>query len=76
MARTRSVARCRWTLFGTADRSDTHVYVWSVAKPMKNVCYKNAHAGGVVGTVWINDSTIASAGADGCVRRYAFEPRV
>ncbi|EPQ29062.1 uncharacterized protein PFL1_03351 [Pseudozyma flocculosa PF-1] len=49
---------------------DTHVYVWSVKKPMKNIAIKNAHAGGVSGVVWIDDASIASAGADGCVRTY------
>ena len=50
------------------DSSDTHVYVWSVAKPMKHVAYKNAHAGGAHAAVWINHTTIATSGADGVVR--------
>ncbi|KAN0060373.1 WD40 repeat-like protein [Thecaphora frezii] len=50
---------------------DTHVYVWSVKKPMKNIAIKNAHANGVNAVVWIDDATVASAGADGCIRTFA-----
>ncbi|KAJ7100107.1 WD40-repeat-containing domain protein [Mycena belliarum] len=52
---------------------DTHVYVWSVANPIRNVALKNAGPGGVNAVLWIGDNTgksgtLASAGADGCVR--------
>ncbi|KAJ7031946.1 WD40-repeat-containing domain protein [Mycena alexandri] len=52
---------------------DTHVYVWSVDKITKNIALKNAGPGGVNGVLWANDGagksgTLASAGADGCVR--------
>ncbi|KAI0738973.1 WD40 repeat-like protein [Daedaleopsis nitida] len=47
---------------------DTHVYVWSVAKPMKNIAVKNAGPGGVHAVFWVKDGELASAGADGCVR--------
>lgn len=56
---------------------DTHVYVWSVNKPMKNISVKNAHAGGVNGVVWLGNDQVASAGADGCIRtvsRPLFQP--
>lgn len=49
---------------------DTHVYVWSVKKPMKNIAVKNAHANGVQAVTWISDEEIASAGADAAVRTW------
>lgn len=47
---------------------DTHIYVWSVERPMKRAVYKNAHAGGATGVAWKDPETLASAGADGTVR--------
>ncbi|WFD00825.1 hypothetical protein MYAM1_003578 [Malassezia yamatoensis] len=47
---------------------DTHVYVWSVERPMKHAVYKNAHAGGATGVAWTDSKTLASSGADGIVR--------
>ena len=67
----------QWSPDGTHAASsslDTHVYVWSVERPMKNVSFKNAHAGGVTGAVWADAQTIATAGADGLVRKFAFVP--
>ncbi|SPO26892.1 probable actin interacting protein 1 [Ustilago trichophora] len=49
---------------------DTHVYVWSVKKPMKNIAIKNAHANGVQAVTWLNDGEFASAGADAVVRTW------
>ena len=49
---------------------DTHVYVWSVKKPMKNIAVKNAHANGVQAVAWIDDHNFASAGADAVVRTW------
>jgi WD40 repeat protein len=49
---------------------DTHVYVWSVAKPMKNIAVKNAHANGVQAVAWLADDEFASAGADAAVRTW------
>ncbi|PWN53481.1 putative actin interacting protein 1 [Violaceomyces palustris] len=47
---------------------DTNIYIWSTAKPTKNIAIKNAHAGGVSSVCWLNNELIASAGADGCIR--------
>ncbi|KAJ7269722.1 WD40-repeat-containing domain protein [Mycena rebaudengoi] len=52
---------------------DTHVYIWSVDKPTKNIALKNAGPGGVNSVIWVagasgKSGTLASAGADGCVR--------
>ena len=60
-----------WTADGRHCASgslDTHVYVWSVEKPLRNIAIKNAGAGGVNAVVWVDGkSRLASAGADGCV---------
>ncbi|PWY97090.1 putative actin interacting protein 1 [Testicularia cyperi] len=50
---------------------DTHVYIWSTRKPMKNIAVKNAHANGAQAVAWIDDSTFASAGADGAVKTWS-----
>lgn len=36
---------------------DTHVYVWSVRKPMKNIAIKNAVPGGVNAVVWLSSGS-------------------
>ena len=50
---------------------DTHVYVYSVAKPGNAIAIKNAAAGSVTAVFWIGGAKLASAGADGCVRTWA-----
>jgi WD40 repeat protein len=52
---------------------DTHVYVWSVAKLMKNIPIKNAGPGGINAVLWLDDGKgptgrLASTGFDGVVR--------
>lgn len=56
---------------------DTHIYIWSVANPMKKIAILNAQIGGANAVLWLNDGKsdegaktgkLASAGADGCVR--------
>ncbi|KAF7795659.1 hypothetical protein EIP86_006824 [Pleurotus ostreatoroseus] len=62
-----------WTKDGRHCASgslDTHVYVWSVDKPMRNIAIKNAAAGSINAVFWLGDSKLASAGADGCVRTW------
>ncbi|KAF4618556.1 hypothetical protein D9613_010054 [Agrocybe pediades] len=52
---------------------DTHVYVWSVAKLMKNIAIKNAGPGGVNAVMWLNggkDGKLVSSGFDGVVRKW------
>ncbi|CEH17396.1 WD40 repeat stress protein/actin interacting protein [Ceraceosorus bombacis] len=53
---------------------DTNVIVWSVDNPFKHVAIKNAHAGGANGAVWLDASTVASAGADGSIRSFKIPP--
>ncbi|KAJ1577011.1 hypothetical protein NDA12_002675 [Ustilago hordei] len=52
---------------------DTHVYVWSVKKPAKNIAIKNAHANGVQAVAWLGHDTVASAGADAALRIWALQ---
>ncbi|KAK0532900.1 WD40 repeat-like protein [Tilletia horrida] len=47
---------------------DTHAYIWSVAKPMKRIQIPKAHANGVTAVAWLDDATVASAGADACIK--------
>ncbi|KAF8962540.1 WD40-repeat-containing domain protein [Flammula alnicola] len=52
---------------------DTHVYIWSVAKLMKNIPIKNAGPGGVNGVLWLDGGKggkLVSSGFDGCVRAW------
>ena len=67
-ARVNSIAWTADSKHCASGSLDTHVYVWSVEKPLKNIAIKNAGAGGVNAVVWVDGkSRLASAGADGCV---------
>ncbi|KAI0066923.1 WD40 repeat-like protein [Artomyces pyxidatus] len=60
-----------WTADGAHCASgalDTHVYVWSVARPMKNIALRNAVPGGVSAVLWRGAHTLVGAGADAAVR--------
>ncbi|KAF8068843.1 WD40 repeat-like protein [Lyophyllum atratum] len=70
-ARINSLAWTSDSLHCASASLDTHVYIWSVAKPMKNVAIKNAAPGGANAVLWLGqkDSVrLATGGADGCVR--------
>ncbi|KAF5379228.1 hypothetical protein D9615_005866 [Tricholomella constricta] len=70
-ARINSIAWTSDSLHCASASLDTHVYIWSVAKPMKNIAIKNAAPGGANSVLWLGqgDSTmLATAGADGCAR--------
>jgi WD40 repeat protein len=52
---------------------DTNAYVWSVARPLKNIAIKNAGPGGINAVLWVEGGDgkagrLATAGADACVR--------
>ncbi|KIY61197.1 WD40 repeat-like protein [Cylindrobasidium torrendii FP15055 ss-10] len=47
---------------------DTHVYIWSVEKPMKNIALKNVCLGGVNSVLFVIPTRVVAAGADGCAR--------
>ncbi|KAG9041224.1 WD40 repeat-like protein [Tulasnella sp. UAMH 9824] len=49
---------------------DTHVYVWDVTAPAKRIAIKEAGPGGVNVVAWLGPKTVASGGADGCVRTW------
>ncbi|KAH8113894.1 WD40 repeat-like protein [Phellopilus nigrolimitatus] len=74
---TSRITALAWTSAGTHIASgslDTHVFVWSVAAPARNVAIRHAGPGGVNGVAWLEadagagKAKLASAGADGCVR--------
>ncbi|KAK0496100.1 quinon protein alcohol dehydrogenase-like superfamily [Armillaria luteobubalina] len=52
---------------------DTHVYIWSVEKPMKNIALRNVGPGGVNAVLWVESGNgktgkLVSTGADACAR--------
>jgi len=49
---------------------DSHVYVWSVAEPNKYIAIKNAHRGGVNAVLWVDETTVASAGLDCSIKTW------
>ncbi|KAF3296734.1 WD40 repeat-like protein [Orbilia oligospora] len=60
-----------WNKAGTHIASgslDTNVIIYSAENYAKNVKALGAHKEGCNGVEWVNDSTIVSAGADGCVK--------
>lgn len=65
-----------WTPDGNHIASaslDTHVYIWSVQKPLKNIALKNVGPGGVSAVEWVAADKVATAGADGCVRVFSIK---
>jgi WD repeat-containing protein 1 (actin-interacting protein 1) len=57
-ARVNSLSWTADSLHCASGALDTHIYVWSVQKPLKNIAIKNAVAGGVNAVLWL------SAGGD------------
>ncbi|TCD64690.1 WD40 repeat-like protein [Steccherinum ochraceum] len=49
---------------------DTHIYIWSVDNPVKNIAIKNAAPNGVSAVFWLGDKKLAGTGADGCARTW------
>ena len=51
---------------------DTHIYVWSVKKPMKNIAIKNSIRGGVNAVLWVShqgsEGRLVGMGADASVK--------
>jgi len=43
---------------------DTHIYVWSVRKPLKNVAIKNAVPGGVNAVLWLSSRAGSGPGSE------------
>ncbi|KAF9458991.1 WD40-repeat-containing domain protein [Collybia nuda] len=71
-ARVNSIAWTPDSLYCASASLDTHVYIWSVAKPMKNIAIKNAVPGGANAVLWLESSDkggkLTGTGADACVR--------
>ncbi|KAI1422932.1 WD40-repeat-containing domain protein [Xylaria sp. FL1777] len=70
-AHTGRVTSIAWNDAGTQAVSgalDTHLYVWSLAKPGARVNVLNAHKDGVNGVAWVGENKIASAGGDAVVK--------
>ncbi|KAI0879103.1 WD40-repeat-containing domain protein [Hypoxylon argillaceum] len=70
-AHTGRVTSIAWNDAGTQAVSgalDTHLYVWSLAKPGTRVNVLNAHKDGVNGVAWVGENKIASAGGDAAVK--------
>ncbi|KAG6830598.1 hypothetical protein H0H92_015879 [Tricholoma furcatifolium] len=66
-ARINSLAWTSDSLHCASASLDTHVYVWSVENPMKNIAITNAAPGGANAVHWLENSVLATTGADGCV---------
>jgi len=49
---------------------DGHLFVWSVNDPLKRIQIKGAHFGGVNNVLWLDDTTVASAGQDCTLRTW------
>ncbi|KAI9099792.1 nitrous oxide reductase [Phlyctochytrium arcticum] len=67
-ARITSVAWSPDSLHAASGSLDTNVEIWSVDKPMKHVSIKGAHLEVVNGVVWIDNDTVATAGADAAIK--------
>ncbi|KAI1824603.1 WD40 repeat-like protein [Xylaria intraflava] len=70
-AHTGRVMSISWNEAGTQAVSgalDTHIYVWSLAKPGARVNVLNAHKDGVNGVAWVGENKIASTGGDAAVK--------
>ncbi|KAI3322453.1 WD40 repeat-like protein [Xylariaceae sp. AK1471] len=70
-AHTGRVTSIAWNDAGTQAVSgalDTHIYVWSLAKPGARVNVLNAHKDGVNGVTWVGENKIASTGGDAAVK--------
>ncbi|AET41228.1 Aip1p Ecym_7402 [Eremothecium cymbalariae DBVPG len=52
---------------------DTHMFIYSVKKPMKVIKKLNAHKDAVCFVCWETPNTVVTAGADACIRRWAVE---
>ncbi|KAI0792397.1 quinon protein alcohol dehydrogenase-like superfamily [Abortiporus biennis] len=67
-ARITSLAFSSNSKFCASGSLDTHVYIWNVDSPVKNIGIKNAVPGGVNEVFWLGDGKVVGAGADACAR--------
>ncbi|KAA1076200.1 WD40 repeat-like protein [Puccinia graminis f. sp. tritici] len=59
--------------FLASSSLDTNIYVWSVAKPAKNIPIKNAHVGGTTEVIWEAEGKLSSCGSDGAIRKFSIK---
>ncbi|KAM6503376.1 WD40-repeat-containing domain protein [Amanita muscaria] len=74
-ARINSFAWTSDSLYCASGSLDTHICIFSVTKPLKNIPIRNAGPGGVNVVLWLGETAgktvkLASAGADACVRTW------
>lgn len=70
-AHTGRVTSIAWNDAGTQAVSgalDTHIYVWSLAKPGGRVNVLNAHKDGVNGVAWVGENKVATTGGDATIK--------
>ncbi|KAF3939390.1 Beta-TrCP [Dactylella cylindrospora] len=63
-----------WNAAGThvvSGSLDTNVIVYSAVNPVKNIKSLGAHKEGCNAVGWVDDGTVVSAGADGCLKIWA-----
>jgi len=53
---------------------DGQIVIWDVAKPLRKTKMPNCHLGGASSVCWLNNTTIMTAGGDGCLRKW--EPKM
>ncbi|OAV88184.1 hypothetical protein PTTG_29123 [Puccinia triticina 1-1 BBBD Race 1] len=59
--------------FLASSSLDTNIYVWSLAKPTKNIPIKNAHVGGTTEVIWETEDRLLSCGFDGAIRKFSIK---
>lgn len=67
-ARITSIAWNEASTHAVSGSLDTHVHVWSVAKPGERVAASNAHKDGVSGVGWLAEDKVVSTGGDATVK--------
>jgi len=74
-ARVNSFAWTSDSLHCASASLDTHICIFSVTKPLRNIPIRNAGPGGINAVLWLGETTaktakLASVGADACVRTW------
>jgi len=65
-----SVSWCPDDVHVATGSVDTNIIIWSLLKPMKRIVINGAHFGGVTGVCWVDTNTLASVGADCCLKTW------
>ncbi|KAF9349339.1 hypothetical protein BGX34_001849, partial [Mortierella sp. NVP85] len=70
---TARIASIGWSPSGryaVSGSLDTNIYVWDSEAPSKRIGVIAAHKSGVTGTIFLDETTVVSAGADACVKTW------